>query len=155
MDIANLKDVAIELMKALKANGLGEVEIEDDDIRIKVKAQPPARVMGPPPVMAPPPVSGAVPFAAVPDESLPPAQEAEGTKVKAPMVGTFYSSPSPEAPPFVLVGQEVSEGDTLFIIEAMKTMNEVKAPCGGTVATVLAQSGDMVEYNQTVMVIRN
>ncbi len=150
MDIANLKDVAIELMKALKANGLGEVEIEDDDIRIKVKAQPPARVMGPPPVMAPPTAPEAA--VAVPVE----AQEAEteGTKVKSPMVGTFYSSPSPEAPPFVLVGQEVSEGDTLFIIEAMKTMNEVKAPCGGTVATVLAQNGDMVEYNQTVMVIK-
>ncbi len=158
MDIANLKDVAIELMKALKTNGLGEVEIENDDIKIKVKAQPPARVMGPMPMTAPNPVtSSAAPVAAqaASDEtSDAPGAGIEGTQVKSPMVGTFYSSPSPDAPPFVLVGQEVSEGDTLFIIEAMKTMNEVKAPCGGTVATVLAQSGDMVEYNQTVMVIK-
>ena len=59
-------------------------------------------------------------------------------------MGTFYSSPSPDAPPFVLVGQKVKEGDTLFIIEAMKTMNEVKSPCDGTVTRILAQPGDMV-----------
>ena len=68
-------------------------------------------------------------------------------------MGTFYSSPSPDAPPFVLVGQKVKEGDTLFIVEAMKTMNEIKSPCDGTVVRILAQPGDMVEYNQIIVVI--
>ena len=63
------------------------------------------------------------------------------------------SSPSPDAPPFVLVGQKVKEGDTLFIVEAMKTMNEIKSPCDGTVVRILAQPGDMVEYNQIIVVI--
>ena len=76
-----------------------------------------------------------------------------GTQVKSPLVGTFYSSPSPDEPPFVLVGQQVKEGDTLCIIEAMKIMNEIKAPCDGKVIRIMAQPGDMVEYNQVLCVI--
>ena len=71
----------------------------------------------------------------------------------APLVGTFYSTPSPDEPPFIEVGQSVKKGDTLFIIEAMKTMNEIVAPCDGTVSRIMAQSGDMVEYDQTIVVI--
>lgn len=149
MDIKELKDVAVELMDALKTRGLGEVELEMDDVKIKIKSAPPAPVV---PVAAAP---AAAPAAA--GESAPAAQAAEelpaGTPVKSPLVGTFYSSPAPDAPPFVLVGQKVKEGDTLFIIEAMKTMNEIKAPCDGTVVRILAQPGDMVEYNQTVVII--
>ena len=139
MNIKELKDVALELMDALKAKGLGEVELEMDDVKIKIKSAPPAPVV---------PVAAAPVAAATPAEELP-----AGTEVKSPLVGTFYSSPSPDAPPFVLVGQKVKEGDTLFIIEAMKTMNEVKSPCDGTVSRILAQPGDMVEYNQTVAII--
>lgn len=153
MDIKELKDVAVELMDALKNRGLGEVELELDDVKIKIKSAPPAPVV---PVAAP----AAAPAAAAPAaqaEAAPAAAAAEelpaGTPVKSPLVGTFYSSPAPDAPPFVLVGQKVKEGDTLFIIEAMKTMNEIKAPCDGTVVRILAQPGDMVEYNQTVVII--
>lgn len=155
MNIKELKDVALELMDALKAKGLGEVGLEMDDVKIKIKSAPPAPVV---PVAAAPVAAAAAPAAApaaaqdeaaaVPAEELP-----AGTEVKSPLVGTFYSSPSPDAPPFVLVGQKVKEGDTLFIIEAMKTMNEVKSPCDGTVSRILAQPGDMVEYNQTVAII--
>ena len=152
MNIKELKDVALELMDALKAKGLGEVELEMDDVKIKIKSAPPAPVV---PVAAAPVAAAAAPAAAAqaaaaaaPAEELP-----AGTEVKSPLVGTFYSSPSPDAPPFVLVGQKVKEGDTLFIIEAMKTMNEVKSPCDGTVSRILAQPGDMVEYNQTVAII--
>lgn len=154
MDMKELKDVALELMDALKAKGLGEVELELDDIKIKIKSAPPAPVV---PVAAVPAAAEAPAAAsadaqeasaAAPEEELP-----AGTEVKSPLVGTFYSSPSPDAPPFVLVGQKVKEGDTLFIIEAMKTMNEVKSPCDGTVSRILAQPGDMVEYNQTVAII--
>ena len=86
--------------------------------------------------------------AAPAEEQLP-----AGTQVKSPLVGTFYSSPSPDEPPFVLVGQQVKEGDTLCIIEAMKIMNEIKAPCDGKVIRIMAQPGDMVEYNQVLCVI--
>ena len=156
MDIKELKDVAVELMDALKNRGLGEVELELDDVKIKIKSAPPAPVV---PVAAAPaaaPVAAAAAPAAQ-GEAAPAAVAAEelpaGTPVKSPLVGTFYSSPAPDAPPFVLVGQKVKEGDTLFIIEAMKTMNEIKAPCDGTVVRILAQPGDMVEYNQTVVII--
>lgn len=156
MDIKELKDIAVELMDALKNCGLGEVELELDDVKIKIKSAPPAPVV---PVTAAPaavPVAAAAAPAAQ-GEAAPAAAAAEelpaGTPVKSPLVGTFYSSPAPDAPPFVLVGQKVKEGDTLFIIEAMKTMNEIKAPCDGTVVRILAQPGDMVEYNQTVVII--
>ena len=155
MNIKELKDVALELMDALRASGLGEVELELDDAKIKIKSAPPAPVV---PVAAAPVAAAAAPAAApaaAQDEAAAaPAEELPaGTEVKSPLVGTFYSSPSPDAPPFVLVGQKVKEGDTLFIIEAMKTMNEVKSPCDGTVSRILAQPGDMVEYNQTVAII--
>lgn len=151
MNIKELKDVALELMDALKAKGLGEVELEMDDVKIKIKSAPPAPVV---PVAAAPVAAAAAPAAAQDEAAAAPAEELPaGTEVKSPLVGTFYSSPSPDAPPFVLVGQKVKEGDTLFIIEAMKTMNEVKSPCDGTVSRILAQPGDMVEYNQTVAII--
>lgn len=155
MDIKELKDIAVDLMDALKARGLGEVELEADDIKIKIKSAPPAPVV--PVAAAPAAVPAAAPAAAAAAvEDAPVASVEElpaGTPVKSPLVGTFYSSPAPDAPPFVLVGQKVKEGDTLFIIEAMKTMNEIKAPCDGTVVRILAQPGDMVEYNQTVVII--
>ena len=154
MDIKELKDVALGLMDALKAKGLGEVELEMDDVKIKIKSAPPAPVV---PVAAAPAAPAAAPAASAAVQDAPAAAPAEdipaGTEVKSPLVGTFYSSPSPDAPPFVLDGQKVKEGDTLFIIEAMKTMNEVKSPCDGTVSRILAQPGDMVEYNQTVAII--
>ncbi len=155
MDIKELKDIAVELMDALKARGLGEVELEVDDIKIKIKSAPPAPVV--PVAAAPaavPAAASATTAAAVEDAPVASVEELPaGTPVKSPLVGTFYSSPAPDAPPFVLVGQKVKEGDTLFIIEAMKTMNEIKAPCDGTVVRILAQPGDMVEYNQTVVII--
>lgn len=155
MDIKELKDIAVELMDALKARGLGEVELEADDIKIKIKSAPPAPVV--PVAAAPaavPAAASATTAAAVEDAPVASVEELPaGTPVKSPLVGTFYSSPAPDAPPFVLVGQKVKEGDTLFIIEAMKTMNEIKAPCDGTVVRILAQPGDMVEYNQTVVII--
>lgn len=152
MDIKELKDIALELMDALAAKKLGEVELELDNAKIKIKAAEPA------PVIAAASVAAAAPAAAPAAESADAAPAAEeqlpaGTQVKSPLVGTFYSSPSPDEPPFVLVGQQVKEGDTLCIIEAMKIMNEIKAPCDGKVIRIMAQPGDMVEYNQVLCVI--
>ena len=151
MDIKELKDIALELMDALAAKKLGEVELELDDAKIKIKAAEPA------PVIAAASVAAAAPAAAPAAESADAAPAEEqlpaGTQVKSPLVGTFYSSPSPDEPPFVLVGKQVKEGDTLCIIEAMKIMNEIKAPCDGKVIRIMAQPGDMVEYNQVLCVI--
>lgn len=150
MDMKELKDIALELMDALAAKKLGEVELELDNAKIKIKAAEPAPVIAAASVAAAPAAAPAAESAdAAPAEEQLPA----GTQVKSPLVGTFYSSPSPDEPPFVLVGQQVKEGDTLCIIEAMKIMNEIKAPCDGKVIRIMAQPGDMVEYNQVLCVI--
>jgi len=78
----------------------------------------------------------------------------EGEMLRSPMVGTFYASPSPEADPFVSLGQKVSEGETLCIIEAMKMFNQIEAEVSGTVVAILAESGQPVEFDQPLFVIR-
>lgn len=154
MDIKELKDIALELMDALAAKKLGEVELELDDAKIKIKAAEPAPVIAAASVAAAAPAAApAAPASESADAAPAEEQLPAGTQVKSPLVGTFYSSPSPDEPPFVLVGQQVKEGDTLCIIEAMKIMNEIKAPCDGKVIRIMAQPGDMVEYNQVLCVI--
>lgn len=155
MEINEIKDVALELMDALASKKLGEVAIELEGVKIKIKAAAPAPVIAAAPSAAVAPAASAAPAAAVAaeTETAPVDDLPAGTQVKSPLVGTFYSSPSPDEPPFVLVGQEVREGDTLCIIEAMKVMNEIKAPCSGKVVRIMAQPGDMVEYNQVLCII--
>ena len=155
MEINEIKDVALELMDALASKKLGEVAIELEGVKIKIKAAAPAPVIAAAPSAAAAPAASAAPAAAVAaeTETAPADDLPAGTQVKSPLVGTFYSSPSPDEPPFVLVGQEVKEGDTLCIIEAMKVMNEIKAPCSGKVVRIMAQPGDMVEYNQVLCII--
>lgn len=155
MEINEIKDVALELMDALASKKLGEVAIELEGVKIKIKAAAPAPVIAAAPSAAAAAAASAAPAAAAAaeTETAPADDLPAGTQVKSPLVGTFYSSPSPDEPPFVLVGQEVKEGDTLCIIEAMKVMNEIKAPCSGKVVRIMAQPGDMVEYNQLLCII--
>ena len=155
MEINEIKDVALELMDALASKKLGEVAIELEGVKIKIKAAAPAPIIAAAPSAAAAPAASAAPTAAAAaeTETAPADDLPAGTQVKSPLVGTFYSSPSPDEPPFVLVGQEVREGDTLCIIEAMKVMNEIKAPCSGKVVRIMAQPGDMVEYNQVLCII--
>jgi len=134
--------------------GLSEIEVAQGELRIRVArqlapvqiaatlpAQPTALVAGAPPaVVAPPPVPVAV------------AAEHPGT-VKSPMVGTAYRRPSPESPPFVEVGSQVKAGETLLIIEAMKTMNQIPAPRSGTVIQILVEDGQPVEYGEPLMIV--
>ena len=82
-----------------------------------------------------------------------PAPGQEGHVVKAPMVGTFYRSPSPDAKPFVEVGQAVKEGETICIIEAMKLMNEIEADASGVVKAILVENGQPVEYGQALFIL--
>lgn len=155
MEINEIKDVALELMDALASKKLGEVAIELEGVKIKIKAAAPAPVIAAAPSAVAAPAASAAPAAAAAaeTETAPADDLPAGTQVKSPLVGTFYSAPSPDEPPFVLVGQEVKEGDTLCIIEAMKVMNEIKAPCSGKVVRIMVQPGDMVEYNQLLCII--
>ena len=154
MEINEIKDIALQLMDALASKKLGEVSIEAEGVKIRVKASAPAPVIAATPAASPAPAAqSAAPAASAESETAPADDIPAGTQVKSPLVGTFYSSPSPDEPPFVLAGQEVKEGDTLCIIEAMKVMNEIKAPCSGKVVRIMVQPGDMVEYNQLLCII--
>jgi acetyl-CoA carboxylase biotin carboxyl carrier protein len=131
-----------ELAQLLKDTGLTEIEIEHNGARIRVSRGGVATV-APAPAQAP---AATAPAAAL--SSGPPAGA-----VPSPMVGTVYLSPEPGKPAFVGVGKSVKEGDTLFIIEAMKTMNAITAPKGGTVKEICVADGSPVEFGQTLAVI--
>ncbi len=98
-------------------------------------------------------VEVAAPTPAPPQPTQQEAETSNATPITAPLVGTFYEAPSPDQPPFVKIGQHVKKGDTLFIIEAMKVMNEITAPEDGVIEKVHVDNGDMVMYDQTVMEI--
>jgi acetyl-CoA carboxylase biotin carboxyl carrier protein len=134
-----------ELAELLKETGLTEIEIEHNGARIRV-----SRSSG---VAAPAPAAAApTPTAAAPTPAPVSSGPAAGA-VPSPMVGTVYLSPEPGKPAFISVGKTVKEGDTLFIIEAMKTMNAIAAPRGGTVKEISVTDGNPVEFGQTLCVI--
>ncbi|HKQ45912.1 MAG TPA: biotin/lipoyl-containing protein [Rhizomicrobium sp.] len=130
-----------ELAELLKETGLTEIEIEHNGARLRV-----SRGGGVAMQAAPAPVGPAAAPAA-------PASGPPAGAVPSPMVGTVYLAPEPGKPPFIAVGKTVKEGDTLFILEAMKTMNAVTAPKGGTVQEICIQDGTPVEFGQTLCVI--
>ncbi|HWM60902.1 MAG TPA: acetyl-CoA carboxylase biotin carboxyl carrier protein [Rhizomicrobium sp.] len=134
-----------ELAKLLKETGLTEIEIEHQGAHIRVSRGATAA-----PAAAP--ALAAAPAAAAPAAPSAPSGPPAGA-VPSPMVGTVYLSPEPGRPPFVTVGKTVKEGDTLFIIEAMKTMNAITAPKGGKVLEISVSDGSPVEFGQTLAVI--
>lgn len=136
-----------ELAELLNDTGLSEIEVEDGDRKIKVCRNIQAVAAAPVAVAAP-----VAPAAPVPTADTAPAA-APANAVKSPMVGTAYLTPEPGAAPFVSVGDKVSAGDTLLIVEAMKVMNPITAPNGGTVKSILVESGQPVEFDQPLMVI--
>ena len=151
-----------ELVEFLKANEIAEFDMEQDDLKVRIKfAGEPAPASGIDMaqlsrLMASAPAAAAVPVAA-PVASAPvtaaPAEEALH-EVKSPIVGTFYESPSPGAPPFVKVGDQVEVGQVLCIVEAMKLMNEIEADVAGEVVRRIAASGQPVEYGQPLFAIK-
>lgn len=145
MDIRKVK----KLIELLEESGIAEIEIKEgeESVRISRGAAAPAQY-----VSAPTPVAAA-PASAHEAPAAPEVHAQEGHVVAAPMVGTFYNAPSPESDPFVRVGQAVSIGDTLCIIEAMKIMNPIEADRAGTITAVLAENGHPVEYEQPLFVI--
>ncbi|MGE5565801.1 MAG: acetyl-CoA carboxylase biotin carboxyl carrier protein [Parcubacteria group bacterium] len=142
-----------KLAGILKDTGLTEIEVERGDLRIRVArevmvAAAPA-ALAPAPAVAPPApaaASAAAPAAAAPAEYA-------GDVVNSPMVGTVYLQPQPGAEPFVKVGQTVSEGQTLLIVEAMKTMNPIPSPRAGKIVEILVSDAQPVEFGEPLVVI--
>lgn len=132
------------LAKIITRLGLSEIEIAQGDLKIRVARQL-SSAMIQPVAAAPAGAPMSAPAAAV-GADMPGA-------VKSPMVGTAYLRASPEAPPFVEVGSQVKPGDKLLLVEAMKTFNEIVAPRGGTVTSILVEDGQPVEYGQPLFVI--
>ncbi|MBO9711322.1 acetyl-CoA carboxylase biotin carboxyl carrier protein [Sphingomonas sp.] len=146
-------DLVRQLAAVLDETQLTEVEVQDGERRVRVArevtvAALPAAVAAPV-AAAPAPVAAA---AAAPAEAAP-AAPSTANAVKSPMVGTAYLSPNPDAKPFIAVGQKVAAGETLLIIEAMKTMNPIPAPSAGTVTAILVENGRPVEYDQPLVVV--
>lgn len=146
-------DTIAKLADIVNDKNLGEITIVDGGKEITVKGR---KCPPPPPVPMPAIMNGAPVQAAVPEASSekPAAEKAEsGNVVKSPIVGTFYAASAPDKPPFVTVGQQVKQGDVLFIIESMKVMSEVQSEFSGTVKEIFVSNGDSLEFDQPVMVI--
>jgi acetyl-CoA carboxylase biotin carboxyl carrier protein len=144
-----------ELAELLNETGLTEIEVEDDDRKIRVSrgavaAAAPVYAAAPAPAAAAPAPAAAAP---APAEPAAPAGPDLKNAVKSPMVGTCYLTPEPGAAPFVTVGQAVKEGDTLVIVEAMKVMNPITAPRAGTITAILIETAQPVEFDQPLVVI--
>ena len=136
------------LAEILADTGLTEIEVSDGDSRVRV-ARTPAPVAAPVAAMAPP--AGPAASAAQPREEIAPADHPGA--VNSPMVGIAYLSAEPGTPPFVTPGQSVAAGQTLLLIEAMKTFNQIKAPRAGVVTRILVTSGQPVEYGEALLVL--
>jgi acetyl-CoA carboxylase biotin carboxyl carrier protein len=139
-------DTIRALAAVLAETGLTEIEIADKDSRIRV-VRGGATTTVVPVVTAPTNAVAAAPTSVVPDLSSHPGA------VISPMVGVAYLSPEPGAAPFVSVGQPVGAGQTLMLIEAMKTFNQIRAPKSGTVTAILVQSGAPVEYGEVLLIL--
>jgi acetyl-CoA carboxylase biotin carboxyl carrier protein len=163
MDRNKLEELR-ELVDFLKANGIAEFDLDQDDLKVRIKfAGEPAAVAGgfdmaqlsrlmasaPATALTTPTHSGTSPAAELAAE-----MEEKLHEVKSPIVGTFYESPSPGAPPFVKIGDQVEVGQVLCIVEAMKLMNEIESDVAGEVVRRIASSGQPVEYGQALFAIR-
>ncbi len=149
MDLRKLK----KLIDLVQESGIAELEITEGEEKVKIVKGGAVSVSPGPagPAAAPAPetrpAAPAAPAAAEPEAGQ------EGRVIKAPMVGTFYRSASPDAKPFVEVGQTVKEGDTVCIIEAMKLMNEIESDAAGAVKAILVENGQPVEYGQPLFIL--
>ena len=150
MDIRKVK----KLMELLEESGMSEIEIKEGEESVKISRY------GNSPAPAQHPIQSFVQQQA-PVSSAPTSQTASsneqpqetGQSVTSPMVGTFYTAPSPTAKPFVSIGQKINQGDTVGIIEAMKIMNQIESDQSGTVIEILVKDGEAVEFGQSLIVV--
>jgi acetyl-CoA carboxylase biotin carboxyl carrier protein len=147
------------IVAMMKDNDLSEFSMEQDGLKLRIKRGPEEfqqTVTLPPPPAAPPvpapaPVQAPVPVPAAPAPVAPPT---DIKHITSPMVGTFYLSPSPDAPPYVEVGQVVDAESVVCIIEAMKVMNEIKAEVAGVITEIVAENAKPVEFGQKLFAVR-
>ena len=149
MDLRKLK----KLIDLVQESGIGEIEITEGEEKVRISRQSSAAPM----MMAAPAMQAmtvpGTPQAAAPAAAPAAPPEPTGHALKSPMVGTFYRAPSPGAPSFAEVGQTVSKGQTLCIIEAMKLLNEIESDVAGTIKAILVENGQPVEYGQPLFLI--
>jgi acetyl-CoA carboxylase biotin carboxyl carrier protein len=150
MDIRKVK----KLIELLEESDVAEIEIHEGEESVRISrassAAPPVYATLP---TAAPATPGALPGPSAPEPATSAPVEPEGHLIRSPMVGTFYRAPSPGAKAFVEQGQQVSSGDTLCIIEAMKILNQIEADIPGEVLQILVENGQPVEYNEPLFVI--
>ena len=151
MDIRKVK----KLIELLEESNLNELEITEGDDSVRISRGVNAANYSSPiaPAITPQPPAQTVQQASSAAESPSDSDAAGGHKVNSPMVGTFYSAPAPGSPVFVSVGQTVSSGDVLCIIEAMKMMNQIEADKSGTIGAILVEDGEPVEFDQPLFTI--
>ena len=154
MDIRKVK----KLIELLEESNIDEIEIKEGEESVRISrngAQALAMAAAPmAPPYAPPPLAPAPPVAPVAPVAAEPVTEPAGHVVRSPMVGTFYSSPSPTSAAFVEVGQSVKAGDVVCIVEAMKMMNQIEADKDGTIGAILVETGEPVEFDQPLFSIK-
>jgi acetyl-CoA carboxylase biotin carboxyl carrier protein len=151
MDIRKIK----KLIELLEESGIAEIEIKEGEEAVRISRMPTGAAAHHIPTYAlpaAPPAAAPVPAIAAPEAPAARPRPNEHV-VTAPMVGTFYSAPTPGAKPFVEIGDEVKVGQTLCIIEAMKMMNQIESDKSGRVTSIMAQNGDPVEFGQPLFVI--
>jgi acetyl-CoA carboxylase biotin carboxyl carrier protein len=169
MNSEDMKELK-ELIEFLKENKIGEFDLERGDLKVRIKfaqeggsadlasiarllsAQ--SHAAAPVPVVLPEVYAASAPAAGAPAAAAQPDEDASLHIVKSPIVGTFYESPSPGAPAFVKIGDQVENGQILCIIEAMKLMNEIEADAAGEIVKRFVQSGQPVEYGQALFALR-
>ena len=144
-----LQEFTFEVMRHAAEQGLSKVTVTEGNFSITVENTPVEAAAVAPTAAAP----AAAPVAVQESAAQPEEESYSGTVVSAPLVGTFYAANAPEEPPIVSVGDTVTKGQTLCIIEAMKTMNTIESPCDGKVQKILVTNGELVEYHQPLIVI--
>ena len=152
MDIRKVK----KLIELLEESGIDEIEIKEGEESVRISRNRNSGMAQPMAYHAPAPQPAPAPASASAQEAVasePASSEPEGYKLRSPMVGTFYRSPTPDAKPYVEVGQTVKAGDTLCIVEAMKMMNQIEADRSGVIRSILADNAEPVEYDQPLFVI--
>lgn len=153
MDIRKVK----KLIELLEESGIAEIEINEGEESVRISRYSTSAAPSPVQQYAAPPPAAPAPTAATPaasePESAAESTEISGHTVNAPMVGTYYSAPSPGAPDFVKIGDSISEGDTICIIEAMKILNQIEADKSGIVKAILVENAQPVEFGQPLIVI--
>ncbi|WP_311352724.1 acetyl-CoA carboxylase biotin carboxyl carrier protein [Aggregatibacter segnis] len=152
MDIRKIK----KLIELVEESGITELEVSEEEGSVRISratVAAPANVQYSIPAAVPAPVAAPAAPAAAPAAPAAAPEEVAGHKIRSPMVGTFYRSPSPEAKAFVEVGQTVKVGDALCIVEAMKMMNRIEADKAGVVKAILVNDGEPVEFDEPLIII--